>query len=51
MKRILSLAALLTIVIALMAPAGAADKEVTIGMQLIYNPWKVAISPFASTCR
>lgn len=24
--------------------AGAADKEVTIGYQLIYNPWKVAIA-------
>ncbi len=43
MGRFLALAALLCFATGVAAPSYGADKEVTIGYQLVYNPWKVAI--------
>ncbi len=43
MGRFLALAALLCLATGVTAPSYGADKEVTIGYQLVYNPWKVAI--------
>lgn len=45
MKKLLAVLVCSVIALAMSSPGvNAADKEVTIGYQLIYNPWKVAIA-------
>lgn len=44
MHRFIGTLAVCALALGLGVPAQAADKEVTIGYQLIYNPWKVAIA-------
>lgn len=44
MHRFIGALAVCALALGIGVPAQAADKEVTIGYQLIYNPWKVAIA-------
>ena len=44
LRRILGCVVTLLAIVMILGVASAADKQITVGYQLVYNPWKVAIA-------